>query len=121
MSSPFNAAFRKSDSSNAGARAYFMHSVLHDWPDDVCLKILGHLKNAMVPGYSRLLINENVVADTGAHWQATSLDFIMLGDFAGAERTESQWRQLLEAAGFKIMHIWTADKWSESLLECELA
>ncbi|EAU34843.1 conserved hypothetical protein [Aspergillus terreus NIH2624] len=104
-----------------GARAYFMHSVLHDWPDDVCLKILGHLKNAMVPGYSRLLINENVVADTGAHWQATSLDFIMLGDFAGAERTESQWRQLLEAAGFKIMHIWTADKWSESLLECELA
>ncbi|KAL4889361.1 S-adenosyl-L-methionine-dependent methyltransferase [Aspergillus ambiguus] len=104
-----------------GARAYFMHSVLHDWPEDMCLKILSHLKAAMTPGYSRLLINENVVADMGAHWQATSLDFIMLGNFAGGERTESQWQQLLDAAGFRIMHIWTADKWSESLIECEVA
>ncbi|PYH92255.1 S-adenosyl-L-methionine-dependent methyltransferase [Aspergillus ellipticus CBS 707.79] len=103
-----------------GARAYFLHSVLHDWSEDVCLKILARLKAVMTPGYSRLLINENVVADTGAHWQATALDFIMLSDLAGAERTESQWRGLLEAAGFTVLRIWTADKWSESLIECEL-
>ncbi|KAE8154067.1 S-adenosyl-L-methionine-dependent methyltransferase [Aspergillus avenaceus] len=103
-----------------GARSYFLHSVLHDWPDDVCQTILSQLKAAMTPGYSRLLINENIVSDSGAHWQATSLDLIMMGDFAGAERTESQWRELLETAGFKIIQIWTADKWSESLIECEL-
>lgn len=106
---------------DTGARGYFLHSVLHDWPDNVCMKILARLRAAMEPGYSRLLINENVIADTGAHWQATSLDFIMLGDLAGSERTETQWRTLIEAAGFKIMHIWTADRWSESLIECEVA
>ena len=43
-----------------GARAYFMRSVLHDWPDESCRRILYHLKDAMEPGYSRILINECV-------------------------------------------------------------
>ncbi|RAH80106.1 S-adenosyl-L-methionine-dependent methyltransferase [Aspergillus japonicus CBS 114.51] len=104
-----------------GARAYFLHSVLHDWPDAICQKILAPLRAAMTPGYSRLLINENVIPDRGAQWQATGLDFVMLADFAGAERTESQWTRLLHAAGFRILRIWAADRWSESLIECEVA
>jgi SAM-dependent methyltransferase len=43
-----------------GARAYFMRSVLHDWADEQCRTILGHLKDAMEPGYSRILINDCV-------------------------------------------------------------
>lgn len=43
-----------------GARAYFMRSVLHDWPDDHCRKILGHIKDVMEPGYSRILISDCV-------------------------------------------------------------
>jgi hypothetical protein len=43
-----------------GARAYFMRSVLHDWPDEQCRVILRHLKDAMEPGYSRILINDCV-------------------------------------------------------------
>lgn len=39
-----------------GARAYFLRMVLHDWSDDDCRRILGHLKDAMEPGYSRILI-----------------------------------------------------------------
>ncbi|OJK02617.1 hypothetical protein ASPACDRAFT_50168 [Aspergillus aculeatus ATCC 16872] len=104
-----------------GARAYFLHSVLHDWPDAICQKILAPLRAAMTPGYSRLLINENVIPDRGAQWQATGLDFVMLADFAGAERTESQWTRLLHEAGFRILRIWAADRWSESLIECEVA
>ncbi|PYI01158.1 S-adenosyl-L-methionine-dependent methyltransferase [Aspergillus sclerotiicarbonarius CBS 121057] len=103
-----------------GSRAYFLHSVLHDWPDDTCLKILAPLRAAMTPGYSRLLINENVIPDRGAHWQATGLDWVMMADFAGAERTEAQWRELLTRAGFRILKIWTGDAWSESLIECEV-
>ncbi|RAL03000.1 S-adenosyl-L-methionine-dependent methyltransferase [Aspergillus ibericus CBS 121593] len=103
-----------------GSRAYFLHSVLHDWPDDTCLKILAPLRAAMTPGYSRLLINENVIPDRGAHWQATGLDWVMMGDFAGAERTEAQWRGLLSRAGFRILKIWVGDAWSESLIECEV-
>lgn len=43
-----------------GARAYFMRSVLHDWPDEQCRTILGHVKDAMEPGYSKILINDCV-------------------------------------------------------------
>ncbi|PWY64783.1 S-adenosyl-L-methionine-dependent methyltransferase [Aspergillus sclerotioniger CBS 115572] len=103
-----------------GARAYFLHSILHDWPDDDCLQILAPLKAAMVPGVSRLLINENVVTDHKAPWYVTSLDLILMADFAGTERTEAQWRGLLTEAGFRVVKIWTADRWSESLIECEV-
>lgn len=43
-----------------GARAYFMRSVLHDWPDELCRKILGNVKEAMEPGYSKILISDCV-------------------------------------------------------------
>lgn len=47
-----------------GARAYFMRSVLHDWPDEQCRTILGHLRDAMEPGYSKILISDCVGAST---------------------------------------------------------
>lgn len=42
-----------------------MHSVLHDWPDEQCRKILENLAPAMKRGFSKLLINEIVISDTG--------------------------------------------------------
>ena len=42
----------------------------------------------MTPGYSSLLINENVVPDKDAHWLTTSLDMVMISVFAATERTE---------------------------------
>ncbi|KAL4746853.1 hypothetical protein BDW72DRAFT_183937 [Aspergillus terricola var. indicus] len=102
------------------ARAYYLHSVLHDWPDDLCRKILANLVAAMKPGYSKLLINENVIPNTGAYWETTSLDLIMM-QLGSGERTERQWRSLLESAGLRIVGIWTAHRGVESLIECELA
>lgn len=43
-----------------GARAYFLRSCLHDWPDEQCRTILGHLKDAMEPGYSKIIISDAV-------------------------------------------------------------
>ncbi|KAJ5189077.1 Winged helix-turn-helix transcription repressor DNA-binding [Penicillium cf. griseofulvum] len=103
-----------------GARAYYMHSVLHDWPDELCRKILANTVAAMRPGYSKLLVNENVIPDTGAYWETTSLDLIMM-EIGSGERTERQWHVLLESAGLKIVKIWTAQRGVESLIECELA
>ena len=68
-----------------------MHSCLHDWPDAKCQEILANLKSAMVKGYSRLLINENVIPDEGAHWVTTGLDMLMLSTFSSGERTERSW------------------------------
>lgn len=102
-----------------GARAYYMHSVLHDWPDEVALKILERVKEAMKPGYSKLLINENVLPPTGAQWEATALDIMMLTLLASRERTQANWESLLQKAGLKIVKIWTVANGVESLIECE--
>ncbi|KAJ5196687.1 hypothetical protein N7449_007166 [Penicillium cf. viridicatum] len=102
-----------------GARVYFLHSILHDWNDETCQKILSQLVAAMTPGYSKLLINENVIPNTGAHWQATSLDLIMMVDLAAKERTEQQWHQVIEPVGLKITKIWTPLDSAESLIECD--
>ncbi|KAF5004256.1 hypothetical protein F66182_16057, partial [Fusarium sp. NRRL 66182] len=86
-----------------GARAYYLHSVLHDWPDEECRRILRHIADAMAPEYSKLLINENVVPDQKADWQITGLDMMLMTLASARERRESEWRQLLTDAGFKIV------------------
>jgi hypothetical protein len=99
-----------------------MHSCLHDWPDEVDVKILNRIKEAMKPGYSRLLINENVIPPRHAQWEATGLDIMMLTLLSSRERTEGDWRHLLETmAGLKITKIHTAANGVESIIECELA
>ncbi|KAH7122174.1 S-adenosyl-L-methionine-dependent methyltransferase [Dactylonectria estremocensis] len=104
-----------------GARAYYMHSVLHDWNDETCLKILCTVMEAMEPGYSKLLINENVIPETGAQWEATALDIMMLTLLASRERTRDNWEMLLRKAGLKIVQVWTVANGVESLIECELS
>ncbi|MCJ1386457.1 hypothetical protein MMC17_009583 [Xylographa soralifera] len=104
-----------------GARAYYMHSCLHDWPDAKAHAILSSLRPAFATGYSKLLINENVIPDQGAHWVSTALDMVMMATFSACERTAENWRALLEGAGFRIVRIWTSEPGTESLIEAELA
>ncbi|KAG8532439.1 uncharacterized protein KY384_002316 [Bacidia gigantensis] len=103
-----------------GARAYYLHSVLHDWDDASCLKILKNLVPALKPGFSKILINEYVVPDQGAASSITSMDWLMLALGAVKERTEAQWRELLAQAGLKITRIYTYEQGTESLIEAEL-
>lgn len=95
-----------------------MHSILHDWNDEVCQRILTQVVKAMKHGYSKLLIEENVVPGTGAHWEITSLDLMMM-TLGAAERTEKEWRKLIESAGLRIIKIWEGDRQSQSLIECQ--
>ena len=98
-----------------------MHSCLHDWPDSAAHDILLSQSSAMTRGYSKLLINENVIPARGAHWLSTALDMTMMAGFSSCERTEDNWRSLLLAAGFRIIKIWTYEPGVESLIEAELA
>lgn len=98
-----------------------MHSCLHDWPDSVCERILSRVKEAMRPGYSKVLINENVIPTTGAWWESSALDMTMLATLSARERTEADWYELIEKkVGLKIVKIWSADRGVESLIEVEL-
>lgn len=98
-----------------------MHSLLHDWPEPKCIEILNALKPAMKSGYSRLLINENVIPKEKAYWMTTGLDLIMMQCFASGERTEEAWQKLLEGVGMKINKIYHYETGSQSLIEAELA
>ena len=98
-----------------------MHSCLHDWPDSKAHDILTSLRPGLKKYYSKLFINENVIPDKGAHWSSTALDMIMMVNFSACERTEQNWRELLDHAGFKIAKIWTDEPGTESLIEAELA
>lgn len=105
-----------------GAKAYFMHTVLHDWPDELCVKILKNISDAMKPGYSRLLINEQVIPPLDAHWEATSLDILMLNLFSAKERTEGEWTNLVEKltdANLRVVKFWSVGNGVENLIEVE--
>jgi hypothetical protein len=88
----------------AGADAYFLRHVLHDWNDEQCLTILGHIHRA-APPHARLLVVESIVEPGNGPSFAKLLDLTMLVIPGGQERTESQWRSLLARGGFELVRI----------------
>ena len=73
---------------------------------------------AMDPSYSKLLINQWVIPAQGASRLMTLQDLNMMTVLASVERTEQQWRSLLDTAGFEIVQIWKPnDEVSEHLIE----
>ncbi|KAJ4347126.1 uncharacterized protein N0V89_011064 [Didymosphaeria variabile] len=104
-----------------GAKAYYLHMVLHDWPDESCRKMLSQLVPAMQKGHSKILLNEIVVPDVGAQWFSTSVDMLMLMCHSAQERTEGMWRDLLESVGLRISKIWDCEGNPEKIIEVELA
>ncbi|KUJ08860.1 putative O-methyltransferase [Mollisia scopiformis] len=104
-----------------GARAYSLHSILHDWGDDDGVRILENLKPALRPGYSRVLLNEIVLSEENPTLAAASMDMMMLAHFAVRERTEADWKAILERVGLKFVKIYTYPGVAESVIEAELA
>ena len=104
------------------ARAYYLHSILHDWGDADCLRILANLRPALKPGYSRVLFNEIVLSEEKPTIQATSMDMMMLAHCDPAyERTEKAWRDLLGQAGYVVTGIFGNAGAAESVIEAEIA
>jgi hypothetical protein len=65
-----------------------MHSVLHDWPDEISVKTIQRIKEVITTSYSKFLINENVITATGASWEATALRLLMMSLLSSRDRTE---------------------------------
>ncbi|ROW06485.1 hypothetical protein VMCG_04236 [Cytospora schulzeri] len=103
------------------ARAYSLHSILHDWDDKDSLRILENLKPALKPGYSRVLFNEIVVSEEQPTLAATCMDLQMMAHVGVRERTEEQWRTLLAKGGLQVIKVYTYPGCAESLIETELA
>lgn len=70
----------------------------------------------MSPG-SSLLIDDWVLPDVGAPLAGASEDMFMLLLLSGMERSERQWKAVLNSAGLEIKKIWRADGISEAVIE----
>lgn len=103
-----------------GAKAYFMHWILHDWPDDDGRRLLENVKSAMKRGYSRLLLSEIVIPSTNATVHQTSLDLMMAALVSAKERSEQQWEDFLRPIGFRVIKFWHNFAVHESIVEAEL-
>ncbi|PYH46455.1 S-adenosyl-L-methionine-dependent methyltransferase [Aspergillus saccharolyticus JOP 1030-1] len=101
------------------ARAYFLRTVLHDWPDKQALLILERLRDAMAED-SVLLVNEGVVPETGAGLMVVQTDMIMMCNYGAMERTKAQWVALLERGGFEVSGAFGEGEGGHVLLEARV-
>lgn len=89
----------------AGADAYLLKHIVHDWHDAACRTILGHIREAMAPG-GRVLIVEQVIPPGNDPFPGKLLDLNMLVmTEGGRERTPGEYAQLLESAGLRLNRI----------------
>ena len=88
----------------AGADAYIMRHILHDWSDDLCIRILGNIRK-VIPASGRLLIVETVVPDGNDASPSKLFDMFMMMLPDGLERSEAQFRTIFTAAGFELKGI----------------
>lgn len=87
-----------------GGDAIVMKWIIHDWNDDQSVAIMKSCHRAL-PENGKLILVEAVVPETTEPHFAKFIDLNMLVMTGGRERTESEFRALYEAAGFKLSRI----------------
>jgi hypothetical protein len=94
----------------AGADAYLLGHIIHDWDDGRAGVILDNIRDAMASG-ARLLVVEYVVTDgderssAGRPSIADWLDLHMMVAAGGLERTEAQYRRLFAGHGLRLTRV----------------
>lgn len=88
----------------AGADAYMMKHIIHDWDDERCITILKNI-HRVLPLNGKVLIVEMVIAPGNEPHFGKIQDMEMLVSPGGIERTESEYRELLAHAGLKLNRV----------------
>jgi O-methyltransferase domain/Dimerisation domain len=83
---------------------YVLKWILHDWTDEQCATILKNCRNAMTAD-GRVLIIEAVLQPGAATSFGKFVDLNMLVMTGGRERTEAEYRTLLDAGGLKLARV----------------
>ena len=94
----------------AGADAYLLRHIIHDWDDDRAITILRNGRRALGQG-GKLLVVEGVVPPGNEPSVSKFFDLAMMVLPGGMERTQEEYRQLLEAAGFRLTRIVPTRTW----------
>jgi len=88
----------------AGADAYHMKSILHDWEDHDVVAILKQCREAATANGVRLLVVERLLSEHIGPDDLDSLlsDLNMLALPGGRERTAAEYGELFKQAGFEL-------------------
>jgi hypothetical protein len=87
-----------------GADVYVVKRILHDWADDVCIRILRTLRGAMAAG-GRVLAIDAVIAPAGQPDMNKVSDLVIMVVAPGRERTEREFARLYGAAGLRLARV----------------
>jgi hypothetical protein len=88
----------------AGADAYIMKHIIHDWPDDRCVQLLSACRKGVNSG-GKLLVVDNVIQPGNDFSPGKFLDLQMMIFPSGCERTEKQFRDLFAVSGWRLNRI----------------
>jgi hypothetical protein len=100
-----------------GGDLYLLKTILHDWGDDLALRVLRNCRDAMEPD-ARALVIEMIVPPGNAPHPSKFMDLNMLVlNHGGMERTEEEFRALLRSAGLEIARV-IPTRSPLSLIEC---
>ena len=106
----------------AGADAYVLSWILHDWDDESAVRILANCHAAMGDA-GRLLVIELVVPSgeqqppPDVEWLVKTTDIEMLAVVGGRERTAAEYGELYAAAGFQLTRILPLESSAWSVIE----
>ncbi|KAJ9179561.1 hypothetical protein P3X46_011336 [Hevea brasiliensis] len=84
------------------ADAILLKWILHDWNDEDCMKILKNCREAL-PKTGKLIIVDAVLNSQGNElfdYMRLVFDLAMMVHVQGKERSEAEWKILLEEGGF---------------------
>ncbi len=86
-----------------GGDLYLLKHILHDWEDQHAARILERCHGAGGAGSVVVLIERLLGPDSDP--VAHVADILMLAMFGGRERTEGEYRSLLEGAGYRLERV----------------
>jgi hypothetical protein len=108
------------DSVPSGGAVYVMSRILHDWPDEKALRLLQNCRKA-IPDSGLLVLREGVLSEGIPPPARAQLDLIMMAVAGGRERTEAEWRELLDRAGFVLQNVLPGQRSQELILAVPVA
>lgn len=88
----------------AGADAYLLKYIIHDWDDAKSVRILSHCRDALADG-GRVLVADRVIQPGNAPDWSKWLDINMMVGPGGQERSESEFRALFAKAGLELVKV----------------
>lgn len=81
-----------------------MKNVVHDWDDELALRILKNCRHA-VPHDGVLLLVEYSIGEENSPSIGKTADMVMLTSTGRRERTTAEHRELLATAGFRLAEV----------------